>query len=41
MLSFGSKKSKLCDQELTLPMQAPSARYMKDEDSRKPSRVPG
>ena len=35
MLSFDSKESSLCDRELTLPMQAPLARYMKDEDSQR------
>ena len=35
MLSFDSKESSLCDRELTLPMQAPLARYMKDEDSKR------
>ena len=34
MLSFDCKESSLCDRELTLPMQAPLARYMKDEDSK-------
>ena len=35
MLSFYSKESSLCDCELTLPMQAPLARYMKDEDGQR------
>ena len=34
-LSFNSKGSSLCDRELMLPMQAPSARYMKEEDSQR------
>ena len=34
-LSFNSKGSSLCDRELMLPMQAPSARFMKEEDSQR------
>ena len=35
MLSFDSIESSLCSRELTLPMQAPIARYMKDEDNQR------
>ena len=35
MLSFDSIESSVCGHELTLPMQAPVARYMKDEDNQR------
>ena len=35
MLSFDSVESNLFDRELKRSMQAPTARYMKDEDSQR------